>query len=246
MSNRMILITGASSDIGIALIRTLMVASDASTVLAHSFRGGDKIRALQAEFGERVQAVEADFTDADSVKAMAEDILTRFGAPHSGVHLPALRLSYERFTKFNWERFSSDLAVQVQSAVVLLQKFLPKMAKMDQSRVVFVLSSVTHGMPPKFMSMYTILKYAQLGMMRALAAEYAGTSVRINGISPSMVDTQFLQEIAGVAVEMSAAANPQGRNATPADLVGAIEFLLSPASGYITGSDIPITAGSAC
>ncbi len=246
MSDRLILITGASSDIGMALIRSLMAAADGPSVLAHSFRGGDKIRALQAEFGERVQSVEADFTNPASVKAMAEDILARFGAPHGVVHLPALRLSYERFTKFDWERFAEDLAVQIQSAVILLQKFLPKMAKIDQSRVVFVLSSVTHGMPPKFMSMYTILKYAQLGLMRSLAAEYAGTSVRINGISPSMVGTQFLQDIAGVAIEMSAAANPQGRNATPADLVGAIEFLLSPASGYITGSDLPITAGSAC
>jgi 3-oxoacyl-[acyl-carrier protein] reductase len=61
-----------------------------------------------------------------------------------------------------------------------------------------------------------------------------------------MVDTQFLQEIAEVAVQMSAAASPQGRNATPSDLVGAIEFLLSPASGYITGADLPISAGSIC
>jgi len=43
---------------------------------------------------------------------------------------------------------------------------------------------------------------------------------------------------------MAAAASPQGRNATPQDLLGAIEFLLSPAADYITGIDIPITAGS--
>jgi 3-oxoacyl-[acyl-carrier protein] reductase len=177
---------------------------------------------------------------------MAEDIASRFGTPDGVVHLPALRLTYERFTKFDWVRFEADMAVQVHSAVILLQKFLPKMAKMEDSRVVFVLSSVVHGMPPKFMSMYTVLKYAQLGLMRSLAAEYAGSKVRINGISPSMVETQFLGEIAEVAVQMSAAANPQGRNATPGDLLGAIQFLLSPASGYITGADIPIAAGSVC
>ncbi len=243
---KVVLITGASSDIGIALVRALLSAENSPTVLAHSFRGGEKIRQLQQEFGDRIQPIEADFSDAASVKAMTEDILARYGAPHSIVHLPALRLAYERFTKFDWTRFESDMAVQVQSAVVMLQKFLPKMAKIEDSRVVFVLSSVTHGMPPKFLSMYTVLKYAQLGLMRALAAEYAATSVRINGISPSMVETQFLQGIAEVAVQMSAAANPQGRNATPADLVGAIQFLLSPASGYITGTDLPIAAGSVC
>ncbi len=246
MAERMLLVTGASSDIGVAAIRAVLSAPDPPTVLAHSFRGGDRITALQSEFGERVRAIQADFTDAAAVAAMADTIVAEYGVPHSVLHLPALRLNYERFSKFDWKRFESDMAVQVQSAVVLLQKFLPKMAKMENSRVVFVLSSVTHGMPPKFLSMYTVLKYAQLGLMRALAAEYAATSVRINGISPSMVETQFLGEIADVAVTMSAAANPQARNAVPQDLTGAIQFLLSPAAGFITGVDIPIAAGSVC
>jgi 3-oxoacyl-[acyl-carrier protein] reductase len=118
------------------------------------------------------------------------------------------------------------------------------MVKLPRARVLFVLSSVVHGVPPKFMSMYTVAKYAQLGLMRSLAAEYASTPVRINAISPSMVETRFLEDIADAAVQMSAAANPQGRNATTADLLGAVEFLLSPASDFVHGIDIPIAAGS--
>jgi 3-oxoacyl-[acyl-carrier protein] reductase len=155
-----------------------------------------------------------------------------------------LRLTYERFTKFNLDRFKKDMAIQVESAVILLERFLPKMVKLPRARVLFVLSSVVHGVPPKFMSMYTVAKYAQLGLMRSLAAEYASTPVRINAISPSMVETRFLEDIADAAVQMSAAANPQGRNATTADLLGAVEFLLSPASDFVHGIDIPIAAGS--
>ena len=61
---------------------------------------------------------------------------------------------------------------------------------------------------------------------------------------PGMVETRFLHDIADVAVQMNASANPQGRNATPADLLGGIEFLLSPASDFIHGIDVPIAAGS--
>jgi NAD(P)-dependent dehydrogenase (short-subunit alcohol dehydrogenase family) len=43
---------------------------------------------------------------------------------------------------------------------------------------------------------------------------------------------------------LSAAANPKGRNAMPADVIGMIEFLLSPAAGYMTGVDVAITGGS--
>ena len=120
------------------------------------------------------------------------------------------------------------------------------MVKLPRARVIFVLSSAVHGTAPKYMSMYTTVKYAQLGLMRSLAAEYASSSVRINAISPSMVETQFLEKVGEVAIQMSAAANPQGRNATPEDLVGTIELLLSASSDYIHGVDIPIAAGSVC
>jgi NAD(P)-dependent dehydrogenase (short-subunit alcohol dehydrogenase family) len=56
---------------------------------------------------------------------------------------------------------------------------------------------------------------------------------------------QFINEIAEVAVQMRASSSPQGRNATPEDLLGMLELLLSPAS-YIHGVDVPIAAGSVC
>jgi 3-oxoacyl-[acyl-carrier protein] reductase len=81
--------------------------------------------------------------------------------------------------------------------------------------------------------------------MRASAAEYAATELAINAVSPGMMETKFLSEIGETAVEMAAKTNPKGRNARPQDVIGAIEFLLSPGAGYMTGADIPVTAGSA-
>jgi 3-oxoacyl-[acyl-carrier protein] reductase len=134
--------------------------------------------------------------------------------------------------------------VQVRSAVLLLRRFLPKMAKLPRARVVFVLSSVTRGMPPKFVSMYAVVKHAQLGLMKALASEYAATGLTVNAVSPSMVTTRYLDQLPEVAVQMAAAASPRGRNATPEEVVGAIAFLLSAEADYINGAEIPVTAGS--
>jgi 3-oxoacyl-[acyl-carrier protein] reductase len=245
MANEIILVTGASSDIGFALIPRLLAVEHSPIVLAHAHQSGDRFQSLQFRFGDRLQTLQADLSQSAQVSAMADDIAVRFGTPTKIVHLPALRLKYDRLTKFNWERFQQDLAIQVQSAIILLQRFAPKMSKLPRAKVVFVSSSVTLGMPPKFMSMYTVAKYAQLGLMRSAAAEYAGTGLNINAISPSMIETRFVSDLAEVAVQMSAAANPRGRNATPDDILGAIEFLLSPASDYMTGIDIPLTAGSA-
>ena len=246
MTNNLILITGASSDIGLALIRRLLSAPNPPTVLAHSFTGGSSILSLRSEFGDLVQPLQADFTKSVEVTELADLIASQYGVPSRIVHMPALQVIHERFSKFPWDQFKRDMDVQVHSAMILLQRFLPQMAKMPGARVVFMLSYVTQGLPPKFMSYYTIVKYTELGLMRALAAEYASSSVRINGISPSTVDTKFLRKVPEVAVQMAAAASPQRRNATPQDLTGAIEFLLAPDAEYMTGIDIPITAGSTC
>src|SRR5579863_5928273 len=162
MATETTLITGASSDIGCAIARSLLSRPDGPLVLAHSFASGEKLRLLQAEFGNRLQLLESDFSKRSSVEAMAEQIANEHGVPTQIIHLPALPLTYERFTKFKWDRFETDMAIQVESAVILLQRFLPKMAKLPRARVLFVLSSVVHGVPPKFMSMYTMVKYTQL------------------------------------------------------------------------------------
>ena len=238
MSRDLVLVAGASSDIGGALIRRLLAAGDAQ-IVAHCHAGADRIAKH-----DRVQTVSADFASTESVGQMADRIVNDIGVPDQVVYLPGLPLRYERFTKFDLAHFDRDLDIQVRSAIALLRRLLPQMAKKPRARIVFVVSSVTRGAPPKFMSMYTIVKHAQLGLMRALAAEYAATGVTVNAVSPAMVETRFLDEIPGIAKEMAATAAPRGRLATPDDVVGAIQFLLSPDSDFVTGIEVPVTGGN--
>jgi 3-oxoacyl-[acyl-carrier protein] reductase len=238
-----VLITGGSSDLGCALVRRLLSRQSAMLIIAHSYTGSKRIEQLQSEFGDAICPVQADLSDAIAVQRMADEISERYGAPTKIVHFPALPVLYDRLANYNPERFRKDMAIQVESAMILLQNFAPKMSKSPGARMVFVLSSVTRGVPPKYMSMYTVVKYAQMGLMRAAAAEYASTHLMINAVSPGMIETQFLDEIAETIIEMNAAANPKKRNAKPDDILGAIEFLLSADSGFIAGADIPITAG---
>ncbi len=241
-----VLVTGGSSDLGCALIRRLLSQSQPPRVIAHAHSGSARLHALQEEFGDGIQLLKADFSDAGSTQRMAEEITSRFGTPRKIVHLPALRLTYERLSRVSVDRLRLDMSIQVEAAMILLQHFAAKMGKQPGARMVFVLSSVTHGMPPRFLSLYTVIKYAQLGLMRAAAAEYSGTQLTVNAVAPSMIETQFLSGVSEVAVQMSAAANPSGRNAQPDDVLGAIEFLLSDGSRYMTGASLPVTAGGSC
>jgi 3-oxoacyl-[acyl-carrier protein] reductase len=88
-------------------------------------------------------------------------------------------------------------------------------------------------------------KYALLGLARSLAAEYSSYRININSVSPSMVETAFLQNIPERMVELTAAQSPWQRNATPKDVASVIRFLLSSEADYLTGANIPVSGGTA-
>ena len=75
--------------------------------------------------------------------------------------------------------------------------------------------------------------------------EYAHQGVTVNCVAPSMMETNFLKDTPDLIVQAAAADNPMGRNATPADVVPAMAFLLSEEARFITGVTLPVTGGSA-
>jgi 3-oxoacyl-[acyl-carrier protein] reductase len=244
MNKDALLVTGASSDIGLALIRRVASTRKNFLILAHYHSGRERIEELSKQLGsDSILPLHCDFSSEASTVELAEKISRDFGAPSQMVHLPGVKLVYERFTKFNWEHFQTDLNIQLRSAVILLKRLLPAMAKLPKSKVVFVLSSVTRGVPPKYLSMYGIVKQAQLGLMRALASEYDKSGPAINAVTPGMVETRFLDNVPELVRQKAAADSPRGRNARPEDVVHAIEFLLSSECDYVNGIELPVTGG---
>ena len=118
------------------------------------------------------------------------------------------------------------------------------MAKTKKGKVVIILSSYVIGVPPKAMSHYIAVKYALLGLTKALASEYSDKNIQINSVSPSMVNTKFLDNINDKVVELNSYNHPLKRNASVEDVTPIIRMLISNESDYINGINIPISGGS--
>lgn len=87
------------------------------------------------------------------------------------------------------------------------------------------------------------MKYSLLGFMKALVSEYKTFNIHFNAISPSMIETKFLENIDERIVELNAFNHPLKRNATKKDIVPMITMLLNKESNYLNGVNIPITGG---
>lgn len=240
-SKKIILIIGASSDIGMSFIEIYNQEYD--LILAHYYHGSESFFKLKETLLNKLVLLQADLSDKNQTDNMIQEILTKGFSPSYILHFPALKCENVRFKKLTWEQFQTDLNVQFRSAVLIMQAFLPVMEKEMYGKVVFMLTSYTKGRPPKYLSNYVTVKYALLGLMKSLSSEYAEKRICINAVSPSMMETKFLEHIPDFIVEQYSQNNPMGRNLNVTDVVPMIYYLLSEESNAVTGQNILISGG---
>lgn len=239
---KIILITGASSDIGIAYIKQCHEQYD--IIISHYNNGNSVLLELKQSLGKKMILIQADFNNPESVQAMIQTIMDFGYMPEYVLHLTAPKYENVKFSQTNWELFEQGLHTSLRSIVMLLEAFCPFMVKKRYGKIVFMLSAYTGGKPPKFSSPYITVKYALLGLMKELSAEYADKGITVNALSPSMIETKFLAKVPDYIVQQNAIGSPLGRNLMADDLVSSLAFLLSSGADYITGENLFITGGS--
>jgi NAD(P)-dependent dehydrogenase (short-subunit alcohol dehydrogenase family) len=104
---------------------------------------------------------------------------------------------------------------------------------------------------PQHQACYNASKAAVLHLTRSLAAEWAPQGVRVNSISPGYTRTKLVDDLLGTPAGRAMlprwmALTPLGRMAEVADLQGAVVYLASPASDFVTGADIVVDGGYCC
>lgn len=240
-NNRALLVTGASSDVGCELIRRVWKKYD--VIYAHYFRTDEKLKCLQESVGDRLRLVQADFTNMDDVYRMIGEIQQSEIPISNIVHLSAPKVYNIKFAKCDWLSFQNEMQSAVYAISEIIKAFIPSMSKQKYGRIIFMLTAYTQNIPPKYLSPYITSKYASLGLMKCLSAEYSDKGITVNGVSPEMIETKFLSELPSFVVEKNALDSPLGRNLTVQDVVPVFEYLLSDAAEAVTGQNLAVTGG---
>ena len=235
-NNKILLVTGASSDLGSKLIRDTY--KNYNKIWAHYNSSVDIVDELKEELGDVICPIQADFSSIESTSRMIEEIKKSGEYPNQIVHFSAPKARNLQFRKTTWNDYQLELDTSLRSITMILQAFLPNMSKDNYGRIVFMLSAYTIGMPPKYQSIYVTTKYALLGLMKSLSVEYADKGITVNAVSPEMIETKFLSDLPDLIVEQNAQNRPSGCNLKVEDVVPTIIDLLKDDS--VTGENIPI------
>lgn len=239
--NKTLLVTGASSDFGMELIRS--VADKYEVIVAHYCHLNEELSLLKKRLGGKLILLQADFSKSDGVKKLIEDIRDGGYVPDHIVHFPAPKAYNEKFHKCNWEDFSKGIEISLHSFVEISKAFLPQMSKNRYGKLVLMLSAYTLDIPPKYQAPYVTVKYALLGLMKSLAVEYADKGISVNTVSPGMTETKFVSEIPDLVVQQNAYTNPSKTNLNVTDVIPTFVYLLSDGADCVTGQNLSVTRG---
>lgn len=242
--SRNYLILGASSDVGMELVKELNEREKGAHLWSHYYSGSSVINAVRPENGNEILPVQADLSKPDDIRKIISEINASGRIPNVIVHLPAPKLDYIKFKDLKWDDCMKDAAVQAGSIFSILQLLLPEMLKQKyRAKVVFLLSENTVKDPARFSTKYTMSKYMLLGLMKSLTAEYKGRNVNMNALSPSMIDTKLLSNIDRRMLE---AAGVLEHMLHPCDVVPHILRLISGESDEMYGENIYLTGKERC
>ena len=232
------LVVGAASGIGQA--SALGVAAfGANTFCADVNLGGAEETARMArEQGGQAQAILVDMRDskgmADALKDIAADILV--SAPSINVRKPLLDITDEEFDRV--------IGLNLKGTFMLLKQVARGMAERGRGSIM-VFSSIRAEVVEPGQGVYAATKAGARQMCRALAAELGPKGVRVNLIAPGVVETPLTAPIKSKPDWYNAYANKSilKRWSQPHEMVGAVVFLASEASSYVTGAVITIDGG---
>ena len=237
LSGKTILVTGASSGIG----RGIAIAC--AGMGAQLILTGRNITRLQETLasleGEGHSYIAADLTDAKERVALVEQLPALHGVVHCagvGSRVPCKMLTQEdidHVLKPNTE------------APMLLQAELLSEKKLQKGASVVIIASAAANMPVAGNAVYSASKAAMVAYAKCLAQELAPRQIRVNSISPTMVWTDLA--LVGASTEQLTEAEkqyPLKRYGQPQDIAHLAVYMLSDASGWMTGSDVQITGGT--
>lgn len=244
VEGKVVLVTGAARGLGLEYARSLGAAG-ARLVVGDI---ADCAAAAEAA-GPGAIAVRLDVTDVASATLMAELAMERFGRIDALVNNAALYGSLRggRFNTIAEADWDAAMAVNVKGIWNCCKAVVPAMRQSGGGSIVNIASlAATYGMP--FALHYTTSKAAVIGLTRGLARELGRDGIRVNAIAPSAVMTEGTAEFFGDKLERGLEVVRAGqaipRTLEPSDLSGTVAWLISDASGFVTGQTIAVDGGT--
>lgn len=243
LEDRVILITGGNRGIGRA---TALMAADHGARVALTYNThadeGEEVCARIRDQGGTALVMQMDVADRGAIKRCLVQANEHFGRIDGVVNNAGLlqQKPFEELTDDDWDLLQR---VNLQGPFRVAQEVFPIFRSNGGGTIVNV-SSIGGQIGGNLAVHYSAFKAGQISLTRSLARVGAEHSIRVNCVSPGLIETDMTAgELATPAAATKIASIPAARVGSPDEVANAIIFLLSSASSYITGEIMNVNGG---
>lgn len=245
LNGKVAIVTGASSGIGRAVAEAL--AANGARVAINFHRneaGADAVRNSIVDRGGRAIVVQADVTRASEVQSLVERTAGEFGSIDILVNNAGSLVERLKILELTEERWDEVIDLNLKSAFLCCQAVAASMMERKRGAIINV-SSIAGRTGGALGSIhYSAAKGGLITLTKGLAKELGPFGVRVNAVSPGVIDTRFHERFSSPEMMKTYAGMiPLGRVGAPVEVANVICFLASDAASYLAGETIEINGG---
>jgi NAD(P)-dependent dehydrogenase (short-subunit alcohol dehydrogenase family) len=244
LTGRVAVITGSSRGIGRASAELLASLGAKVVISSRKADACEEVAEGIRKSGGDAHVIPCNISRRDEVDALVDGTVKHYGPIDILVCNAAVNPYYGPLLDITDEAFDKIMGSNVKSNIWLCAKAIPAMAERGRGSVV-IISSIGGLRGSSVIGAYGISKAADFSLCRSLAGEWGPKGVRINCIAPGLVKTDFAKALweDEANLKRRTATTPLRRIGEPHEIAGAVAYLGSDASTFMTGQTIVIDGG---
>ncbi len=243
LNDKIAVVTGSARGIGFAIVERLL-ASGARCSLwdvdAEALTAATETLAAP----DRVQAVTVDVSDARSVQAAAEATARHFGGIDLLVNNAGIAGQSMKLWECPPEEWIRVIQLDLIGVFLCCHAVVPFLLRREQGRIVNIASIAGKEGNP-LASHYSAAKAGVIGLTKSLGKELAQTGVRVNCITPAVIETELLRQVSPEHLKYMLSKIPMGRPGQVGEVAAMVAWLCSEECSFTTGAVFDISGGRA-
>ncbi len=234
-----VLISGGSRGLGFAILERILQEDHHSVTFSRTATEG--ILHLLDKFPGHFTHLKGDMADPDALEEMVQHIEKHIGPIDTLINNAGIA-SDGVLPTMNPSAIEELITVNLTGTLLLTRLVVRKMIVRSRGNIINI-SSIVGLRGYRGLTAYSATKAALDVMTRSLARELGERNIRVNSIAPGFLETEMTQGLQEEQLNQIVRRTPLGRLGKPEDVVGAVQFLLSPAASFITGQTIVVDGG---
>jgi 3-oxoacyl-[acyl-carrier protein] reductase len=239
MSDEVILVTGGSRGLGLAIVRTLLGRGDSVATFARN--STQEIEKLLADYPNKFDFSEGDMFNSKVFNGLVKGFEKKLGGL-TGLVNNAGTVSEALLARQDVENIEMLLEVNLKGPLLLTREVSRGMMIRKFGRIVNI-SSIVSVSGYKGTAAYSATKGGLNAMTRALARELGGRNITVNTVAPGYMETDLVKQMSSRHLAQIVRRTPLGRPGTVQDVSDVVEFLLSDKARFISGQTIVVDGG---